>query len=131
MYLGIQYEALAHNSPSFQFMTLTRKVSRCFAALLLRKTWAIIISQFQYSTVMLKHRLLSGFTIIASAVLLSACSGGGGYFQDDGPPSGFFADSNFSNLPDATPKYENRIAEQITPIPSAESGTCQSLVINP
>lgn len=106
MYLGIQYEALAHNSPSFQFMTLTRKVSRCFAALLLRKTWAIIISQFQYSTVMLKHRLLSGFTIIASAVLLSACSGGGGYFQDDGPPSGFFADSNFSNLPDATPKYE-------------------------
>ena len=47
-----------------------------------------------------------GLAISASVVLLAACSGGGGYYQDDGPPSGFSANSDYSNLPNAVPKYE-------------------------
>ena len=50
--------------------------------------------------------LFHSLVVIAAAVALSACSGRGGYYQDDGPPSGFFANSDYSNLPDATPKYE-------------------------
>lgn len=54
---------------------------------------------------MAKFPLFTGLAVIASALALSSCSGGG-YYQDDGPPSGFFADSNYSHLPDAVPKYE-------------------------
>lgn len=55
---------------------------------------------------MQKRFYLTGLAALISTVLLTACTGGGGYFQDDGPPSGFFANSDFSNLPDAVPKYE-------------------------
>lgn len=54
---------------------------------------------------MAKFPLFTGLAVIASVLALSSCSGGG-YYQDDGPPSGFFADSNYSHLPDAVPKYE-------------------------
>lgn len=51
--------------------------------------------------------LFHSLVVITAAVALSACSSRGGYYQDDGPPpSGFFANSDYSNLPDATPKYE-------------------------
>lgn len=53
-----------------------------------------------------KHLILSGLSTLVATVLLTACSGGGGYYQDDGPPSGLFANSNYSNVPDAVPKYE-------------------------
>lgn len=76
-----------------------------FPALLLRKTWAIINPLFRFSKAMAKFQLFTGLAVIASVLVLSSCSGGG-YYQDDGPPSGFFADSNYSHLPDAVPKYE-------------------------
>lgn len=50
--------------------------------------------------------LFHSLVVITAAVALSACSSRGGYYQDDGPPSGFFANSDYSNLPDATPIYE-------------------------
>lgn len=75
-------------------------------SLLLQNTWAIITSLSIFLRIMQIRLIITGLTVIASAALLTACSGGGGYYKDDGPPSGFFANSDFSNLPNATPKYE-------------------------
>ena len=55
---------------------------------------------------MQKRPIFTALAVLIPVALLTACSGGGGYYKDDGPPSGFFAGSDFSNLPNATPKYE-------------------------
>ncbi len=77
-----------------------------YQSLLLKISWAIISPALIFLITMKKNPFNTAICIAAAAILLAACSGGGGYFQDDGPPSGFFANSDYSNLPDAVPKYE-------------------------
>ena len=55
---------------------------------------------------MQKRPIFTALAVLIPVALLTACSGGGGYYKDDGPPSGFFAGSDFSNPPNAPPKYE-------------------------